>query len=71
MAGGAGLREKAEHKHNSNRNQLEPPKLFICQMDTFPRDFTLKHGECSSHVPLTPFKGQHGDNITLSKPFHV
>lgn len=40
---GRRVREKAEHKHNSNRNQLEPSKLFICQMDTFPRDFTLKH----------------------------
>lgn len=45
-----GLRAKAEHKHNSNRNQLEPSKLFMRQMDTFPRDFTLKHGS----VPPPP-----------------
>lgn len=49
-AGGAEPREKAERKHNSNRNQLEPSKLFMHQMDTFPQDFTLK---CSrSALPL-------------------
>lgn len=69
---GCRVREKAEHKHNSNRNQLEPSKLFICQMDTFPRDFTLKHDDwapCTRRSLLS--KRQRGDNITLSKPFHV
>lgn len=50
MAGGAALREKAERKHNSNRNQLEPSKLFMHQMDTFPQDFTLKR--CRSATPM-------------------
>lgn len=72
--GGAGLGEKAEHKHNSNRNQLEPSKLFIRQMDTFPRDFTVKHGDRAPRARgslLSKASTQNGDNITLSKPFHV
>lgn len=70
--GGAGVRENAEHKHNSNRNQLEPSKLFICQMDTFPRDFTLKHSNWAPRTRRSRLsKRQCRDNITLSKPFHV
>lgn len=72
--GGAVLREKAEHKHNSNRNQLEPSKLFIHQMDTFPRDFTLKHSYSTPHTHCSVFSTdstENQDNITLSKSFHV
>lgn len=79
-----GPREKAEHKHNSNRNQLEPSKLFMRQMDTFPRDFTLKHGSVAPlptptpHLPTVDWlRSTHTAlvgaviTITLSKPFHV
>lgn len=80
-----GLRAKAEHKHNSNRNQVEPSKLFMRQMDTFPRDFTLKHGSAPPPPPLHPpphrrrLAPLHTHTalvgtvitITLSKPFHV
>lgn len=69
---GCRVRENAERKHNSNRNQLEPSKLFICQMDTFPRDFTLKHSHWAPRTRRSRLsKRQCRDNITLSKPFHV
>lgn len=87
IGGLPGLRAKAEHKHNSNRNQLEPSKLFMRQMDTFPRDFTLKHGSAPplpSPTPASPLAHHrlaplHTHTalvgtvitITLSKPFHV
>lgn len=72
--GGAELREKAERKHNSNRNQLQPSKLFIYQMDTFPRDFTLKHSySASPRVAVSIQRTAPGIKITitLSKSFHV
>lgn len=72
--GGAELREKAERKHNSNRNQLEPSKLFIHQMDTFPKDFTLKHSY-SAFLCVTVSIQRTAPaikiTITLSKTFHV
>lgn len=72
--GGAVLREKAERKHNSNRNQLEPSKLFIHQMDKFPQNFTLKHSHSASpRVTLSIQRTGAGIKITitLSKSFHV
>lgn len=72
--GGAEQREKAEREHNSNRNQLEPSKLFIRQMDMFPRDFTLKcRYSASPCVPLSIQRTAPGIKITitLSKSFHV
>lgn len=72
--GGAESGEKAECKHNSNRNQLEQPKLFIHQMDTFPLDFTLKRSySASPRVILSIQRTAPGIKITitLSKSFHV
>lgn len=83
IGGLPGLRAKAEHKHNSNRNQLEPSKLFMRQMDTFPRDFTLKHGSApppplsyprlpprppsTGSAPHTHGAGWNGDNYHFIK----
>ena len=74
VVGVAVLREKAEHKHNSNRNQLEPSKIFMHHMDTFPQDFTLKHSySASPHITLSVQRTALGIKITitLSKSFHV
>lgn len=72
--GGAELREKAYCKHNSNRNQLEPSKLFIHQMDTFPQDFTLKYSYSASLCVTVSIQWTAPGikiTITLSKSFQV
>lgn len=40
--GAVSAEEEREHKHNSNRNQLEPSKLFIIQMDSFLLEFSTQ-----------------------------